>query len=631
MSIQTSQEVRRKTKPVNSSTVHSQGGQSQNAGPPEIEFPPESKRPCFQLYKVPFISEGTPYKAGVYWHFVEEETDDDGNKVSALVNLWILSVLEVLAIVRTTSGREHSYLIEYIPHGEIASRFEVISQAALLGRAEDALKTLRAIGVSVLQKHAKLVQAYLDNQHLRFGAEHPEHFWESVKHVGWHGEKTFVLPNEIIGEQAGVCFSGNNDRVLYEKAGSFQQWNVHIATPCRGNDYLVLALSSSFAGPLLKWLGITAAGFHFYGDSTVGKSTAQYLGVSSWAPPSSLLQWRATANGLEGQAACRCDTFFALDESQQADPKMLDLAIYMLINGCSKQRMNRDGTLKEVQIWRLFLLSSGERSLEIQVGTAPRTEYKAGQAMRFIDVPVQAKYGLFDDLHGYANGKLFSEALLQSCHKYYGYAALMFVEALINKMPALDLHARLETCYQQLGSDLSAQEGRVARTFACVALAGELATEWNILPWKKGEALAAARNIFDRWRKSQPQSTKSREHAQILEKIVDFISAHRDSRFSDINWAPYYPQHGHLTNPEPIIRDRAGYWDDSSGERIYLFSSSGLKEATKGFELKRVTKALEDAGAFTRVGTKQKSVTTRLPNNAGRDCFYYIDPSRLQA
>jgi putative DNA primase/helicase len=267
----------------------------------------------------------------------------------------------------------------------------------------------------------------------------------------------------------------------------------------------------------------------------------------------------------------------------------------------------------------------------LKFSSAPRTEHKAGQAMRFIDILVQAQYGLFDDLHGYANGKLFSEALLQACHKYHGHAGPMFIQMLIKKMSTLDLHTRLATCYHKFGSDLSAQEGRVAKAFACVALAGELASEWKILPWDKDEALTAALTIFESWRKAQPQSTKSREHAQILERITDFISTHRDSRFSDINWTPFYhPQHGHLTNPEPIIRDRAGYWDDSSKERIYLFSSSGLKEATKGFELKRVTKALEDAGAFTRVGTKQKSFTTRLPNNAGREPLYYIDPTKLQ-
>jgi hypothetical protein len=185
MSVQTSQEVRRKTKPGNSSPAPPQGQQTQNAGPPEIEFPPISKRPCFRFYKTFFLSNGKPYDPGVYWHTVEKEKDNGGNKVQVLIDLWILSVLEVLAITRTDAGREHSYLIVYIPHGETTPRYEVLSQAALLGRPEDALKALRDIGVSVLQKHASLVRDYLDSQHLRFNAAHPENFWESVKRVGW--------------------------------------------------------------------------------------------------------------------------------------------------------------------------------------------------------------------------------------------------------------------------------------------------------------------------------------------------------------------------------------------------------------------------------------------------------------
>jgi len=42
--------------------------------------------------------------------------------------------------------------------------------------------------------------------------------------------------------------------------------------------------------------------------------------------------------------------------------------------------------------------------------------------------------------------------------------------------------------------------------------------------------------IFDHWKDAQPQSAKSREHAQILKRVADFIDVHGDSRFSDIDW-----------------------------------------------------------------------------------------------
>src|SRR5262249_16263369 len=224
--------------------------------PSNIDFPPLSNRPCFRLYKTFFLSNGKPYDPGDYWHTVEEEKDSNGNKVQVLVDLWICSVLIVIAITRTDAGKEHSYLIKYIPHGETSSGYEVLSQAALLGRPEDALKALRDIGVSVLQKHAKLVRDYLDSQHLRFNAAHPENFWESVKRVGWHGEKTFVLPHQIIGEQSKVWFAGKGDVAEYGKKGTLTAWRDNVAYPCRDNPYLVAGLALSFAGPLLEPLNI---------------------------------------------------------------------------------------------------------------------------------------------------------------------------------------------------------------------------------------------------------------------------------------------------------------------------------------------------------------------------------------
>ena len=273
-------------------------------------------------------------------------------------------------------------------------------------------------------------------------------------------------------------------------------------------------------------------------------------------------------------------------------------------------------------------IASGERSLETHVSTTPRTEHKAGQATRLVDVPVQGKYGLFDDLHGHANGKLFSEALLQGCQKHYGHAAPMFIKALIDKMPTLDLHARLNACYQKFGDTLTAQEGRVARTFACVALAGEMATEWKVLPWKQGEALAAACNIFDRWRKAQPQSATSREHAQILKKVADFIEKHGSSRFSGINWKPSVNLRGG-EEKEPVIHNRAGYWEDKNNNRMFLFNSAGLREATDPYDFRRVLKALHPDNTHRRIGRRlngleknDEQYTSRKWNN-GRSAYFH--------
>jgi putative DNA primase/helicase len=267
MSVKTPQQVLGKTppKPI----------PPQAASPTKIEFPPKSKRPCFRLYKLPFISNADLHIAGIYWHGVEKQKDCNGDTIEVLVDSRICSVLEVLAIVRTRSGRGHGYLIEFLPHGETRVRRKILSQATLLGRPEEALKALRDIGISVLQKHAKLVRDYLDSQHLRFSAERPQDFWESVDLVGWYSPECFVLPSEIIGNQNGVWFNLSGEPAQYEKRGHLTDWQQNVAALCVGNPYLLFAVSSSLSGPLLEPLNIQSIGNHLHGDSSTGKTTSQ--------------------------------------------------------------------------------------------------------------------------------------------------------------------------------------------------------------------------------------------------------------------------------------------------------------------------------------------------------------------
>ena len=121
------------------------------------EFPPLSQRPVFLCYDKDFVANGEKRKAGVYWHGIKSKKKEG----EVLVDQWICSILKVLCIVRASAGNEHSYLIEYIPHGESSPRRSLLSQALLLSRPEEPLKALRDLGVSVLYTNLVLVRAYL--------------------------------------------------------------------------------------------------------------------------------------------------------------------------------------------------------------------------------------------------------------------------------------------------------------------------------------------------------------------------------------------------------------------------------------------------------------------------------------
>ena len=120
----------------------------------------------------------------------------------------------------------------------------------------------------------------------------------------------------------------------------------------------------------------------------------------------------------------------------------------------------------------------------------------------------------------------------------YGHAGPLFIQKLIDNYSNLRLSPGLSALQKAFGDNLNAQDARVARCFAIVALAGQLAIKWGILPWEEKLPLTAAVEIFNHWKSTQPQSAKSKEHEQILRSLSDFIDAHGNSRFLDIHWSP---------------------------------------------------------------------------------------------
>jgi len=587
-------------------------------------YPSERERPCFHCYDTPFVVGNKQIKAGVYYHFIDEQ------KVP--VDRWICSVLRVVYIIRTKSGGEYSYLIEFVPHGETQPRRIVLPQSSLLAGGIEGMRILRDAGADVFGKHVKFILDYLDYEHHRFSAVDPDDFLELVKVVGWHpvGER-FVLPGQIIGAPGGVWFGGGN-AVQYLTGGKFEDWKTEVATPCIDNSYLQFALACAFAGPLLELLNIPGIGFHYYGDSTTGKTTALAIAASPWGwPERFMLSWRNTINGLEGQAVSRCSTLMPIDESHQIDPRVLDDAVYMLLNGIGKGRMRRDITLRNTDHWHNCLLSSGERSVETHQ-TAAKIDHKVGQTVRMIDVPVvNGPHGLFTNIYGAKNGAEFADTLREAASKHYGHTGPRFVAELINHYTGLDLHLRLADALQEFekGGALSAQDRRVARNFAIAALAGELAIEWNILPWQKNSALIAALEIFHQWKATQPQSTQNKEVAQILTGFSGFIET-REAEFSDADWTPQTDQYGRICNAEPVIHERAGYWKEINGSRIYCFNADGLKRASSGFGVRKAIEVLEAVGALTDKDPGKHSKKIWISQLKRSLSFYMIDPEKLE-
>ena len=80
---------------------------------------------------------------------------------------------------------------------------------------------------------------------------------------------------------------------------------------------------------------------------------------------------------------------------------------------------------------------------------------------------------------------------------------------------------------------------------------------------------------------------------------------------------------------EAIIRDRAGWWQDEGNERVYLFNTTGMREALAGFDFQPALGILQEVGALPSAdATGRRSISTTIGGWKGR--VYTVRPGKLE-
>ena len=125
----------------------------------------------------------------------------------------------------------------------------------------------------------------------------------------------------------------------------------------------------------------------------------------------------------------------------------------------------------------------------------------AGQAVRMVDIPIDAGRGLgaFEELHGFPDGDSFSRRLKEVSGLYYGLrlagngqAYCRGREGVAQRVNAGIKQFIANNC--PAGSDGQVQ--RVASRFALAACAASEAQRWGILPWPENEGYQSRVRLF---------------------------------------------------------------------------------------------------------------------------------------
>lgn len=515
--------------------------------------------------------------AGVWHHSYKLGTDS-----IEPIDTYICAPLYVTAITRDNRSRNFGRLLR-LRDSLLVWKEWAMPMDLLAADGAELRAVLLNMGLEIDPSAKSALSRYIQSQH-------PKRQVLAATKLGWHDEG-YLLPDRFFAPAGSEIEAVLQDGALpssglFEKAGVLATWTDSVAALATGNPLLILTLSTAFASTLLKDSGVANGGFHFSAETSKGKSTITSAAASVWGCPkegSQVKAWRVTSNGLEGAAALANDGLLVLDEiGQIEDPRELGNIIYFLGNGSGKSRATRSGGLRETATFRLLFLSNGEMDKQAKLETA-NVRAQAGMDVRMIEIPVNRRYGAFDDLHGFDDGRAMSNAIKDACHKCYGVAGPAFLQNLV-----ADTSKNIEERHKDILRGFEAEagaQGRVAALFALVALGGELATEYGLTGWPQGTAIDAAKTLFNEWRKHRPSGNQ--EAPAMLEAVQNFIDKHGGSRFENANGEE---------SDFPVIRDRAGWYEDMTGGRVYHFTKSGLKEALDGFDFGRGLDALEAAG-----------------------------------
>lgn len=489
----------------------------------------------------------------------------------------------------------------------------------------------------------------------------PDAMVRHVSRVGWCG-RAYVLPTETLtadteGEQV-VFYSEAGIEANFSQRGTLDAWKSALARLCVGNSRLGFATACAFAGPLLAWApGTGGGGIHFYGDSSIGKTTGLLIGASVWGkgsendPESYMQKWRATSNGLEYQAEQHNACTMFLDELGQTDALDAGPIAYMLADGVGKVRGKASGGLRHKPTWGLLFVSSGELTLAQHMETAGKT-MRGGQEVRLIPIPAEVSPGsTLETLHEFGTGHDLSVWVKQHAAKTYGCPGREWLLWLVHNTEGLAARLRdgIEAFEKLLPlAGAGGQVKRGARRFALIATAGELATAAGFTGWPPGEASRCARACFDAWVRTRAGGVGASERCEAVRQVRYWIEKNGDAnltpwhRISDFKKAntPMRGGFRRLVDESgvPIKFDAAqAYTDDNTlPEKTstdtalteYLITVEAFKrDVCKGYDPGFVARVMKDMGLLVHEPDRL-TIKHRVPS-LGKQAFYHVKPGIL--
>jgi hypothetical protein len=305
-----------------------------------------------------------------------------------------------------------------------------------------------------------------------------------ARQLGWQADgKTFVTGQDApwrveprYPEQAGPL-------AAHQPEGTLAAWREAIKGAER---YIVVrvGLYAGLAAPLLEPLGLDSFTIDISGKSTRGKTITAKVGMSCWADPGdkgdAMLSWQVRSIfPVEKRLNLVNGLVTVIDETRLVkDPAVVDMVIYQVPKNHGAPR---GGGWPNMIPWRTIVITTGEQ---------PATSFTShqGASPRVLSIIQRAPFGTAG-----AESEAAAKAVERGVEANYGLAGPAFVGCLQARLAESGGLEKLRTRHQELaellrgGTDMT---GRRAPLIACLALAAELAADWQIVPFSAPDVSA---------------------------------------------------------------------------------------------------------------------------------------------
>jgi putative DNA primase/helicase len=363
--------------------------------------------------------------------------------------------------------------------------------------------------------------------------------------------------------------------------------------------------------------------------SSKGKSTVLKLVSALFGPPTGIVTWEATDNGLEAATRKHHHKPFVIDEIGQGSGALFAKASYRLTNLSGKLRAGPDGELLPASRSFSIVIAAGEQS-PIAMMSASGIAVQEGQRARLLCIPAEKRHGIWSTIEGFPSGAKKSKqiaAALSQCYGVAGPAFCAYVASRLNSlMPRYAAAAPRWRKKIRDGCKFKSSDGVVDRaleSFVLFAYAGMLAVEAKAVQWTSKQVLHAVRHGFKSWYEEHRQSMPMTD-AAIMQQVRLFFQSKRGMKFKP--FSTYNDNHaGELAGYEHQPRGR-------TDPLFLVYPAYFEKEICKGLDKGRVLKLLLQHGLLVPgardIPTKQFHVPGRGNTNAS---FYAVKQSILLA